>query len=118
MNDSATSEVPDFKKMTREELPGEYALQLLKPIKFGKGDNVEIHTRMDLCEPDLDQLEDFQKNIRKLGELGAIKHLISVVADVPFPIVGKMGARDMTLAQEYLLAFLKSSHPTGDTSLE
>jgi hypothetical protein len=104
--------------MTRAELPGEYTLELLKPIKFGKGDNVEIHTRMDLCEPELEQLEDFQKNIRKHGELGALKLLISVVADKPFVIVGKMGARDMTLAQEDLLAFLKGSHPSGDTSLE
>lgn len=113
-----TREVPNFMKMKAAELPTEYAHTLFKPIRFGKGDNVEIHTQVALREPELDEFEVFSKNVRKLGEIAALKHFIADVSDTPFPIIGKMGGRDMMVCQEYLLAFFTGSQTIGDTSPE
>ena len=118
MSTAPTADAPDFAKMTREELPLEFTLNLLKPIKFGKGDNVEIHTRIELQEPTLDQFDGFSKMARQKGEITALKHFIADVSNTPFVIIGLMGGRDMMLAQEYLLAFFRGSQTTGDTSPE
>lgn len=103
---------------TAVELLDELTITLKKPIKFGKEPNVEYHTTLTLSEPEMDQIDKFTQNIRKHGEIGALKYFIAEVSGVPFVIIGKLGARDMTAAQEYLLAFLKGSQPTGDTSSE
>jgi Phage tail assembly chaperone proteins, E, or 41 or 14 len=116
MSETQREKVPNFAKMEAEELPGVFVLHLLRPIRFGKEPSVEIHTRIDLQEPTLDQIDEFMKNVKKHGEVSALKHFIADVADQPFPIIGKMGARDMTVAQEYLTAFFKGSQTTGDTS--
>lgn len=118
MSETLRGEIPDFAKMKSEELPDVFVLHLLRPIKFGKEPSVEIHTRIDLREPTLDEIDDFIKNVKKHGEMSALKHFIADVSGEPFPIIGKMGARDMTVAQEYLTAFFKGSQPIGDTSLE
>ncbi|MFP3186889.1 MAG: phage tail assembly protein, partial [Paraburkholderia sp.] len=111
-------EAPNFTKMKPGELPTLYTHVLFNPIRFGKGDNVEIHTQIALREPTLDEFEVFSKNVRKQGEIAALKHFIADVSDTPFPIIGNMGGRDMMLCQEYLLAFFKGSQTTGDTSPE
>ncbi|MFD1557092.1 phage tail assembly protein [Paraburkholderia silviterrae] len=118
MSDANVSDAPNFTKMKREELPLDFTLTLLKPIKFGKGDNSEIHTRIELHEPTLDQFDEFSQMARKKGEITALKHFIAEVSDTPYPIIGLMGGRDMMLAQEYLLAFFRGSQTTGDTSPE
>jgi hypothetical protein len=115
---TAVREAPNFTKMKAGELPTQYTHELFSPVHFGKGDNTEIHSRIELREPTLDQFEAFSKNARKLGELGALKHFIADVSDTPVPIIGKLGGRDMMVCQEYLLAFFKGSQTTGDTSPE
>lgn len=111
-------DVPNFTKMKAAELPLEYTHVLFNPIRFGKDDNAEIHTQIALREPTLDEFEIFSKNARKQGEIAALKHFIADVSDTPFPIIGKMGGRDMMICQEYLLAFFKGSQTTGDMSPE
>jgi hypothetical protein len=111
-------EAPNFTKMKAGELPVQYTHELFNPIRFGKGDNTEIHTQLALREPTLDEFEVFSKNARKLGELAALKHFIADVSDTPFPVIGLMGGRDMMICQEYLLAFFKGSQTTGDISPE
>ena len=103
--------------MPAEDLPDEFAITLRKPIAFGK-DGSETTYVIPLREPTIDEIDTFTKNIKKHGEIGALKYLIAAISEVPFVIVAKMGARDMTIAQEYLLAFFKGSQPTGDSSLE
>jgi hypothetical protein len=118
MSDLQAGEIPNFKKMSSEELPDEYLLVLKKPITFGKEPNVEHHTELQLREPTLDEIDAFTKNVRKKGEMESLKFFIAAITGVPFVIIGKLGARDMMVAQEYLLAFLRGSQTTGDTSEE
>lgn len=118
MSESKKREIPNFAKMRPEELPAVYEYQLLKEIKFGKGDNTEIHTVIELREPELDEIDAFVKNVRSKGEIAALKFFIAQITDVEFVIIGKMGARDMAVCQEYLTAFMNGSQKTGDTSPE
>jgi hypothetical protein len=110
------NEVPDFTKMKPSELPDEFTLKLRKPIEFGKGDQAEMHFELELREPMLDEIDAFTKNIKKHGEIGAMKYFIAQISGLPPPLITKLGARDMTVAQEYLMAFLRGSRTTGDTS--
>jgi hypothetical protein len=118
MSETKSREIPDFAKMKPEELPDTFVHELFKPIQFGKGDNTEIHTMLELREPDIDEIDKFVKNVRSKGEIEALKFFIAQVADKPFVLIGKMGARDMMVAQEYLTAFMRGSQKTGDTSPE
>jgi hypothetical protein len=111
-------EIPNFAKMSPDELPDQFVLTLRKPIEFGKEPNVDRTFQLELREPTLDEIDVFIKNVKKHGEIGALKFFIAQVADTEFTIVSKMGARDMTVAQEYLMAFFKGSQTTGDTSHE
>lgn len=118
MSERTAREVPNFAKMKQEDLPDVFVLHLLRPIKFGKESNQEIHTRLELREPTLDEIDKFVSDMKRHGEVSALKHFIAQVTDTPFVIIGQMGARDMTVAQEYLTAFFKGSQTTGDTSQE
>ena len=108
-------EVPNFLKMKPSELPDGFTLKLRKPIEFGKGDQAETYFELELREPMLDEIDAFTKNIKKLGEIGAMKQFIAQISGLPVALLTKLGARDMTVAQEYLLAFLRGSQTTGDT---
>lgn len=118
MSEPKKREIPNFAKMRPEELPGEYQLELLKEIKFGKGDNTEIHSFITLREPELDEIDKFVKQVRSKGEIEALKFFIAQITGLEFVLIGKMGARDMTVCQEYLTAFMSGSQKTGDISPE
>jgi hypothetical protein len=118
MDELQMGETPNFQKMKPDELPDEFTLTLKKPITFGKDPNVEHHVELQLREPTMDEIDAFTKNVRKKGEIEALKFFIAAVSGVPFVIIGKLGARDMMVAQGYLLAFIQGSQTTGDTSDE
>lgn len=118
MSEAKVRDIPNFAKMNPAELPDTYDHELFKPIRFGKGDNAEIHTHVELREPTLDEIDKFVKHVRSKGEIEALKFFIAQIADKEFVLIGMMGARDMTVCQEYLTAFMSGSQKTGDTSSE
>lgn len=91
--------------MPKKELQDEYTLTLRKPITLGSGAEAEIFYHLDLREPLAEELLDFnQRSAKDAGD--ALKRLIAKISGAPLSVIGKMKARDFTLASNYLMDFM------------
>jgi len=90
----------------KKELLDEFTLTLRKPITLGEGVDAETYTKLDLREPEAEEVLDF--NRRSAKDAGdALKRLIAKVSGAPLAVVGKMKARDFMEASEYLTSFME-----------
>jgi hypothetical protein len=90
----------------KKDLQDEFTLTLRKPITLGEGVDAETYTKLDLREPEAEEVLDF--NRRSTKDAGdALKRLIAKVSGAPLAVVAKMKARDFMEASAYLAAFME-----------
>jgi hypothetical protein len=93
---------------SKKELPDELTIALRKPLKHG---DVDIH-ELNLREPNAGEFEKFAQKATT-APASALLGLLASVANIPPPIIAKLGVRDMNAAGEYLMGFM--NRPTTDT---
>lgn len=84
------------------EVPAELTITLRNPVKLGE----ETYTELNLREPNMAEIENFQKSLKKWDELVAMNLFIANIAKVPKPVIDLIGGRDGKVAREYLVNFL------------
>ncbi|RKP50511.1 phage tail assembly protein [Trinickia fusca] len=92
--------------MSKRDIPDELVVELGQPITMSGGDDSTTYTELVLREPNVSQLSQFIKKTQKENAVDAMKFLISAVADVPLPVMERVGVRDFYKAQQYLVAFI------------
>jgi hypothetical protein len=93
--------------MNADDLPDTLTITLRKPVEFAGETYAELHLR----EPSADEL------VRMATESGIKGSLFSifVITGIPLGAIGKIGARDLRRASNYLMAFIEGDLPTGKT---
>ncbi|WP_070106493.1 phage tail assembly protein [Burkholderia plantarii] len=84
-------------------------------IKGGK-DGDEVHTELNLRQPNLRQIRTFMKIATTKDPLEAFQTLISEQSGIPMKGLDNLAADDYWQAQEYLSFFLTPTEPAeGDS---
>ncbi|WP_152665221.1 phage tail assembly protein [Serratia marcescens] len=104
--------------MMSEELnlPDSETIVLGHPVSIDK--NKTLYTEITLCEPTMDQVDAFYKERDKNNVLMAMGALISMVSDIPVPVIKKLKFRDYKRCEVWLTRFLAWSPdaPNGGES--
>ncbi|WP_017922271.1 phage tail assembly protein [Burkholderia glumae] len=82
-------------------------------IKGGK-DGDEVHTELNLRQPNLRQIRSFIKLATTKDVLEAMQSLISEQSGIPMKGLDNLAATDFYKAQEYLLFFLTPQEADED----
>ncbi len=94
------------------ELERSKTITLVKPISDNSGK--QTWESIDLCEPTLLQVQQFQTEGKKGDPLNAMALLITLLSGVPREVVNKLSFTDYRVCEEYLMGFLTYS-PSTDT---
>ncbi|MGP0906910.1 phage tail assembly protein [Serratia sp. CY76391] len=86
------------------ELPESETIVLGHPVSLDKGKTQ--YTEITLCEPTMDQVDAFYKERDKNNVLMAMGSLISMVSEVPLPVIKKLKFRDYKRCEVWLTRFL------------
>ncbi|WP_175829720.1 phage tail assembly protein [Burkholderia cepacia] len=95
-------------KKPRKQQPPMLTISLGTPItlKGAAGAGDDVHTEIELREPDFGQIQRFVKTVSAKGALAALRELISEQSTIPALGIDKITASEFYKAQEYLLYFL------------
>lgn len=85
-------------------LPESETLALNHPVSIDK--NKTQYTEITLYEPTMDQVDAFYKERDKNNVLMAMGSLISMVSDIPVPVIKKLKFRDYKRCEVWLTRFL------------
>ncbi|MBV9859882.1 MAG: phage tail assembly protein [Alphaproteobacteria bacterium] len=85
----------------------ELTLTLRKPIEHG-GQTI---TELKLREPTAEEIATATDGVTNGSRMHI--HLISIVAGLPKIVIGRMAARDFTVARNFVESFLLADLPTG-----
>ncbi|MCY1195587.1 hypothetical protein AVE30378_02143 [Achromobacter veterisilvae] len=91
--------------MAKKELQDELVVTLRKPITLGAGADAETYTALNLCEPDVEAILEFNRRAAK-DPGDAMRYLIAKISGVPLAVINKVKARDFTKSAAYLTAFM------------
>ncbi|MGC6386575.1 phage tail assembly protein [Ewingella sp. S1.OA.A_B6] len=69
---------------------------------------------VDLCEPYLEQVDQFYKTQTAKGGLTAMATLVSELAGIPLPVINRLSFTDYKRCETYLLVFLNYSPTAAD----
>lgn len=93
-------------KPVKKEIPDELVVELAHSITMGGGNDSTTYTEIRLKEPNVFQLSQFIKKSQKENAVDSMKYLISLVSDVPMPVIDKIGVREFYRAQDYMILFI------------
>jgi hypothetical protein len=98
---------------TKAPIPDELTIPLKKAVTMsGKDGESSVYSELALHEPNVDQLCQFVKRTQKETAVDAMKFLISIVANVPLPVLNRIGVSDFYLAMNYMTLWV--SPPAED----
>lgn len=83
-------------------IPEELTITLKKPITMSGADGDKVYSEITLREPNVNQLSLFVKRVQKDTAVDAMKFLISVVSNVPTPVLDRVGVQDFFEAMTYM----------------
>ena len=100
-------------------VPDELTIELARPIALAGDGDGQVYSELRLCEPNVAQLSQFIKKTQKENAVDAMKYLVSIVSNVPLPVIDKIGVRDFYRAQDFMIAFItppEKDDPEGNAA--